>query len=94
MLDDIFLNNPTLKGMSPEKLQFILSFAQKEKPTSMKDAMPFLIANMNLAKKQNINFSRPEVQLIAEILCKDLPPEEQERVRKLLSMMNNMPTDS
>lgn len=87
MLDDIFKNNPALMGMSPEKLQFILSFAQKEKPTNMKDAMPFLIANMNLAKKQNLNFSRPEIQLIAEILCKDLSPQEQEQVRKIMSMM-------
>lgn len=90
MLDDIFMNNPVFKNMAPEKLNFILNFAQKDKPASMKDAMPFLLANMNLAKKQNINFSKPEVQLIGEILMKDLPPEEQERARKLLSMLGNV----
>ncbi len=90
MLDDMILNNPALRGMDPQKLQFILAFTQKEKPTSMKDAMPFLLANMNLAKKQNIHFSKPEVQLIGEILSRDLPLEEQERVKKILSMIQNI----
>ena len=68
--------------MDPLKLQFIMNFAQKNKPTNMKDAMPFLMANMGLAKKQNINFSNSEVHLIAEILCKDLPESEKQKVQK------------
>lgn len=73
--------------MDPEKLQFIMNFASKDKPKNMKDAMPFLIANMNLAKKQNINFSNKEVHLIADILCKDLSPEEQSKVKRIMSML-------
>ena len=71
-------NHPLLNGMDPKKLEFILNFAQKDKPSNMKDAMPFLLANMNLAKKQNIKFSNPEIQLIAEILTMDLPQTEKE----------------
>ena len=86
-LDDFFANNPLLSGMDPQKLQFIMNFAQKDKPTNMKDAMPFLLANMNLAKKQNINFSNPEIQLIAEILTKDLPDSEKAKINRIMSMM-------
>lgn len=86
-MDDFLLNNPLLKGMAPEKLQFIMNFAQKDKPTNMRDAMPFLLANMNLAKKQNIKFSNPEIQLIAEILSKDLPPAEKSKINRIMSMM-------
>lgn len=86
-MDDFLLNNPLLSGMDPEKLQFIMNFAQKDKPTNMKDAMPFLLANMNIAKKQNINFTNPEVQLIAEILSKDLPPAEKAKVNRIMSIM-------
>lgn len=86
-MDDFLLNNPLLQGMDSEKLQFIMNFASKDKPTNMKDAMPFLLANMNLAKKNNINFSNSEVHLIAEILCKDLPPEEQAKVKRIMSML-------
>lgn len=86
-MDDILSNNPLLKGMDPQKLQFIMNFANKDKPANMKDAMPFLLANMNLAKRQNIHFSNPEIQLIAEILSKDLPPSEKAKVTRIMSMM-------
>lgn len=86
-MDDFLLNNPALLGMDPMKLQFIMNFASKDKPTNMRDAMPFLLANMNQAKKDNINFSNAEVHLIAEILCKDLPAEEQAKVKRIMSML-------
>ena len=86
-MDDILKDNPLLLGMDPEKLQFLINFAHTEKPTNMKDAMPFLLANMNLAKKQNINFSKPEIQLIVELLSKDLSPAEKSKVNRIMSMM-------
>lgn len=86
-LEDLFTNNPLLQGMDPEKLAFIMNFAQKDKPTNMSDAMPFLLANMNLAKKKNINFTKPEIQLIAELLTKDLSESEKSKVNRIMSMM-------
>ena len=75
-------------GMDPIKLQFLKTFSQKDKPKNMKDAMPFLMANMNLAKKQNIHFSNTEVQLIVELLSKDLSPEEQSKIKRIMAMLN------
>lgn len=86
-LEEFLLNNPMLKDMDPTKLEFIMNFAQKEKPASMKDAMPFLMANMSQAKKQNINFTNPEIYLIAEILSKDLPESEKNKIKRIMSMM-------
>ena len=86
-MENFLLNNPALRGMDPVKLNFIMNFAQKNKPANMKDAMPFLLANMNQAKKENIQFSNSEVQLIAEILTKDFSPEEKAKVKRIMSMM-------
>ena len=86
-MDDMLKGNPLLNGMDPEKLQFLMRFAQEEKPTRIQDAMPFLLANMNHAKQQNINFSKPEIQLIAELLSKDLPPAEKNKINRIMSMM-------
>lgn len=86
-MDNFLLNHPAFQGMSPEKLEFIMNFASKDKPHNMKDAMPFLIAYMNSAKKQNINFSNTEVQLITEILSKDLPPNEQQKIKRITSLL-------
>ena len=93
-MDSSIFNNPAFKDMSPEKLQFLMSFAQKDKPTNMKNIMPFLMANMKLAKHQNLDFSKPEVQLICELLSKDLPKEEQERVKKVMTLLSmNTPSN-
>ena len=89
MLDERFWNRPEFLGMDPKKLEFIMSFANQEKPKKMNQAMPFLMSQLGLAKKQNINFTKPEVTLICEILSRDLPPEEQEKVKKVLSMIQS-----
>ena len=86
-MEDFLRNNPLLNGMDTDKLDFILNFAAKDKPKSMKDAMPFLLANMNKAKRENIQFSHSEIRLIADILCKDLSPSEQEKVKRIMSML-------
>ena len=86
-MDDFLRNNPLLNGMDAEKLNFIMNFASKEKPKNIRDAMPFLIANMNLAKKENIQFSNSEIRLIADILCKYLSPNEKEKVQRIMSML-------
>ena len=59
-MDSNLFNNPAFANLSPEKLQFLLSFAQKEKPLNMKDAMPFLLSNMRQAKEKHIDFTKPE----------------------------------
>ena len=87
-MEEFLKNNPQLRGMDPQKLNFILSFAAKDKPQNLKDAMPFLLANMNLAKKENIQFSNSEVRLIADILTKDLPPAEKAKAERIMSMLN------
>ena len=86
-MDEFLRNHPLLNGMDEEKLNFILNFASKDKPQSIKDAMPFLLANMNIAKKENIQFSNSEICLIADILCKDLSPNEKEKVHRIMSML-------
>lgn len=86
-MDDLLKNNPLLAGMDPDKIQFLLNFSQKEKPKNMNDAMPFLLANMNIAKNKNIQFTKPEIQLIVELLSKNLSPTEKSKVNRIMSMM-------
>lgn len=88
MIDDLLRQHPELLGMDKNKLDFIMEFANKDKPKSTKDAMPFLLAYMKQAKKLNINFTKPEVQFISELLMQDLKPEERSRVQKILNMLN------
>ena len=81
------MNNPIFQGMDPIKLQFLMNFSQKEKPKNMKDAMPFLLANMSLAKKENIQFSNKEIHFLVDVLCQNLSPEEQTKVKRIMAML-------
>lgn len=53
----------------------------------MNEAMPFMMASIQDAKKKNIQFNSEEVKLISEILIANLSPEEQQKARKILQMM-------
>lgn len=86
MMDSNLFDNPAFANLSPEKLQFLNAFAQKEKPTSPKEILPFLMANMQAAKKQQIEFSRPEIALLCDLLTRDLPPQEQARAKKVMAI--------
>ncbi len=87
MSEDLFDHNPAFEGMDTQKLEFLKSFANMKKPQNINQAMPLLLAQMNLAKKQNISFSRPEVALIIELLSQNLSPADKERVNKMMQIM-------
>lgn len=87
MNQTIFENDPRLLQMSKEKKQFILEFAQVKKPDNTKEAMPFLIKYINLAKTRKLQFTREETELLAEILIQNLAPGEQAQVQKVLKLL-------
>lgn len=87
MIDDLLKKYPELTGMDQNKLDFILAFAQKDKPKTTKDAMPFLLSYMSQAKKLNINFSKPEIRFVCELFMQDMSPEEKARVQKMLDIV-------
>lgn len=87
MDDSFFKNNAALGNISPEKLEFLMNFASMKKPTQMKDMAPFLLSAMNSAKKQNIQFSQPETELLFQILKQNMSPEEAAKAEKLMQFM-------
>lgn len=82
-------NNPMLKNMSPEKMQFLMNFANAKKPTDMKEMMPFLLSTMSSAKKNNIQFTDPETELLITILKQNMSADEAAKADKIIAMMNS-----
>ena len=89
MDNNIFQNNPAFNNLSPEKLAFLMNFANTKKPTQMQEMMPFLLNSMSQAKKQNIQFTASESDLLIEILKQNLPPEESRKVDMMMRIMKN-----
>lgn len=89
MAFDFLDNNPLLKNMSPEKMQFLMNFASSQKPTDMKEMMPFLLSTMNSAKSNNIQFTEPETELLITILKQNMSEEESAKADKIIQLMKS-----
>lgn len=87
MENNLFQNNPAFNNLSPEKLAFLMNFANAKKPTQMQEMMPFLMSSMNQAKKENIHFTPSESDLLIEILKQNLPTEEAHKVDMMMRIM-------
>lgn len=82
-----FQNHPAFANLTPEKLNFLINFANMKKPTQMHEMMPFLMSSMKQAQKENIQFTSNETDLLIEILKQNLSPEESKKVDMVLSML-------
>jgi len=87
MDNNLFQNNPAFNNLSSEKLAFLMNFANAKKPTQMQEMMPFLMSSMNQAKKENIQFSQSESDLLIDLLKQNLPPDEAHKVDMMLRIM-------
>ena len=83
-MENDFWNNPGLKNMSPEKLQFLMNFE-----SNIKDMMPFLLGTMNAAKTNNIQFTDPETELLVTLLKQNMSKEESEKADKIIRLMKD-----
>jgi hypothetical protein len=81
-------NNPLLSDMPPEKLEFLLNFANMKKPSDTKSMMPFLLSQMTLAKKQKINFTDSETDLLFQILKANMSDEEAAKADKIMGLLS------
>lgn len=79
--------NPLLKSMAPEKLQFLLNFASSSKPTELKDMTPFLLKTISQARSQNIQFSETETELLISLLKQNMSEDEAKKADKIIRLM-------
>lgn len=87
---DFFKNNENLKNISPEKLNFLMNFAAQNKSGNAKEMSNMILGAMNNAKKEGIQFTPNETDLIIEILKQNMSPEEQRKADQILLLMRNM----
>lgn len=85
-----FISNQKLSGISPEKLNFLLSFANQNKTGNAKEMSSLVTDAVQSAQKENINFSPDETDLVIEVLKQNMSPEERRKAEQLLTLMKRM----
>lgn len=89
---DFFKNNENFKNISPEKLNFLMNFAAQNKTGNAKEMSNMIMGAVSNAKKEGIQFTPNETDLIIEILKQNMSPEEQRKADQILMLMRNMRT--
>lgn len=86
------LNNPQLQNISPEKLSLLMELAQNNASSngSPKDMAASLKNASETAKKEGMDFSSGERDMIIEVLKQNMPPQEQKKIDLFMQMMKNM----
>ncbi|MCI9377735.1 MAG: hypothetical protein HFI06_04225 [Eubacterium sp.] len=87
---DFLKNNENFKNISPEKINFLMQFAAQNKSGNAKEMSNMILGAMNNAKKEGIQFTPNETDLIIEILKQNMSPEEQRKADQLLNLMRNL----
>lgn len=85
------LNNPQLQNISPEKLALLMELAQSNATGGSPQEMAASLKNASeTAKKEGVDFSSGERDMIIEVLKQSMPSQEQKKIDLLLGMIKNM----
>lgn len=80
-------NNDSLKNIDMQKMLMLQELMKQSNGKKTSDMLPFLMAASRQANSKGMNFSKDEMQLIINVLKKDMSPAEQERTSKMLSIL-------
>jgi len=80
-------NNDSLKNIDMQKMMMLQELMKQSNGKKSTDMLPFLMAASRQANSKGMNFSKDEMQLIINVLKKDMSPAEQERTTKMLSIL-------
>ncbi len=87
-------NNPALKSISDDKINFLLQFANENKDKKPKDMIPLFLAASASAQKKGMTFSGTEANLILEIMKQNMNEEEKKKTDMIVNMFQSKKRDT
>lgn len=69
--------------MHPAKAKILKQLEQQTQGHEIKAAAPFIMQAMKELQRQNLSFSKEEIEVMMEILTKDMDDSEKQRVEKM-----------
>jgi uncharacterized NAD(P)/FAD-binding protein YdhS len=82
-----WFNNDALKNIDMQKMMMLQELLKQSNGKQSNEMLPFLMAASRQANSKGLNFSKDEMQLIINVLKKDMSPAEQDRTAKMLSLL-------
>jgi len=80
-----WMNDPSIKDISPQKLEFLEKMFQETQGKTQKELMTFLIPMMKKAKLENLSFTPAEMNAAITAIRKYSTPEERSKMDEILA---------
>ena len=88
MNEESWMNNPSLGGIDPAKLQMLAALADQAKGKSQTEMLPFLMSLMSQQKNsEHMSFNSSEADAIINVMKLGKSPQEIARIDKICSVM-------
>lgn len=81
----IWMNDPAVAHVSPEKMEFLQALVVESNGKSQKEMFSFLMTVMKKAKEQKIQFKDNEINLLIQTIKKYSSEEELSTIEKMLA---------
>ena len=82
-----WMNDPTLAGVDPAKMALLNSLVQQGSKKNQNEMLAFLMSAAANSKRNGLQFSPGEMDMIAKVLKKGKSPQETAKMDRMLSMM-------
>ena len=82
-----WMNDPTLAGIVPAKMALLNSLVQQGSKKNQNEMLAFLMSAAANSKRNGLQFSPGEMDMIAKVLKKGKSPQETAKMDRMLSMM-------
>ena len=82
-----WMNDPTLAGIDPAKMALLNSLVQQGSKKKQNERLAFLMSAAANSKRNGLQFSPGEMDMIAKVLKKGKSPQETAKMDRMLSMM-------
>ncbi|MCI8887233.1 MAG: hypothetical protein HFG70_04025 [Hungatella sp.] len=89
-MNDTWKQDPRLRSMNPEKIQFLADFAQELNQTPKDQTLAKFIALSSQAQSRGITFSDQETKLLTDILLHHLTPADKSRFDMLYTLSQKL----
>lgn len=86
-MNDQWKQDPRLKAMNPEKIQFLEEFAKQLNDTPKDQVLARFIAMSSEAQRRKISFSQQETALLTDILISHMDPAVKSRLNLFRGML-------
>lgn len=85
-MENDWMKDPSLEGISPEKLLFMQKMFVESRQLSQKEMVPFFMSLAMKRKKEKISFTKEEADAVIAVLKKNSSSDELAQMDKIMKM--------